>query len=339
MDTPKKKRGIHYVSDANLSWSRVKRGAGHRYQDDKGKPLSATRVEKIKKLAIPPAWSDVKICPDDKGHIQAVGFDDKGRKQYIYHPDWIAHNQQHKFDSMVRFAEILPILRETVAADMRRHTLSKERLLATIVWLLEHTLIRIGNKTYAKENKSYGLTTLREKHVDIQGTRVTFSFTGKSGVSHVMMVSHPRIAQTLKQCSELPGYELFTYRDEDGQKKLIDSHDVNDYLKSVTGESLSAKDFRTWGGTTLAGATLYGAGDAATEQEEKQILGYMAEQVSSHLGNTVAVCKQYYIHPKVVSSYQKKALVSHFHEYHTRRKPRSGYLSADEKATWVLLKG
>lgn len=328
-------KGIHYVSDDKLSWKRHKRGKGFSYLDEKGKPLSGRRIERIEKLVIPPAWKDVRICPDEKGHIQAVGFDDKGRKQYIYHPDWVAYNQKHKFDSMVRFGEVLPDLRDQVAAHMRMHSLNKERILATIVWLLENTFIRIGNQAYADDNKSYGLTTLREKHVEVDGNKVKFSFKGKSGVFHEHDISNPRVVQTIKQCIELPGYKIFSYFDEDGKRRDVDSRDVNQYLQSATGESMSAKDFRTWGGTVLAGDTLYKFKTSLDETPVKEAFVQTVDQVSNHLGNTPNVCRKYYIHPKIFTSYEKNKLIPHFDKIiKSRRKHR---LHPSEYAAWTLI--
>ena len=336
-----KPENIHYITDTKLKWQRKGRGTGFEYLDEDGASLSEQEIVRIKTLAIPPAWAEVRVSPDEKSHIQAVGLDAKGRKQYIYHPDWIAYNQQHKFDSMVRFGEVLPVLREQVAADMRRHTLSKERILGTIVWLLEHTFIRIGNIAYEKQNKSYGLTTLREKHVHVEGTTVKFSFKGKSGVYHEHDITHPRIAQTIKQCIELPGYKLFNYLDDNGNKQLIDSKDVNEYLKSVTGESMSAKDFRTWGGTALAGEFLYELGSVDQVVPEKQAFTRAVEQVSEHLGNTTSVCRTYYIHPKIFSSYESKKLIPHFKKIYKQfeRSNHAGKLSPSEYAAWTLIQG
>lgn len=328
---------IHYISDDKLTWKRRKRGSGFQYLDEHDKSLGTEAIERIKKMAIPPAWTKVRISPDEKGHLQAVGLDSKERKQYIYHPDWVSYNQQHKFDSMIKFGEVLPTLRTQVAADMRRHQLSKERILATIVWLLEHTFIRIGNKVYEKDNQSYGLTTLREKHVKVEGNKIEFSFKGKSGVYHQYDISHPRIVQTIKQCIELPGYKIFNYFDDDKALKVVDSRDVNEYMQSITGETLSAKDFRTWGGTVLAGGALYSIGDVDKKDETESIFGQVVEQVSEHLGNTAAVCRTYYIHPKVFSSYTKKKLVPHFAKVYKTYRPKSGKLTRDEQAAWTLI--
>jgi DNA topoisomerase-1 len=249
----------------------------------------------------------------------------------------VAYNQQHKFESLKKFGEILPTLRETVAGHMRQHDLSRDRILATVVWLLEHTFIRVGNKTYAKENQSYGLTTMRTKHVDVKGQSVRFSFKGKSSVYHELAISHPRVAATIKECIELPGYELFKYLDEDDYWWPIDSADVNEYLKIITGESFSAKDFRTWGGTTLAGDKLFQLGKLEDDLTLEKAVSQVVQEVSEHLGNTPAVCRQYYIHPKVIDSYQQGQLPTHFAQvYRVPSKIPSG-LTKEEYATLSLL--
>lgn len=331
-----KPRGIRYVRDINLSWRRKKNGNSFIYINRIGQPLKPKDEARVHKLVIPPAWEDVQISPDKSGHIQAVGVDAKGRKQYIYHPDWVAYNQRHKFDSLQRFGEILPNLRETVNGHMRQHTLTRERILATIVWLLEHTFIRVGNETYAKENQSYGLTTMRNKHVDIEGNTVTFSFKGKSHVYHELDIHHQRVAQTIKECIELPGYQLFQYVDDDKKRHKVDSADVNEYLKNITGESLSAKDFRTWGGTTLAGDTLYRLGAPTEEVTVEKALIQAVKEVSEHLGNTTSVCRTYYIHPKVISSYEKNLLVPHYDQVYKSAKVPTG-LTREEHAILSLL--
>lgn len=328
---------LHYVSDDSFRWIRKRHGQGFQYLDTKGKPLKAADRYLAKRLVIPPAWSNVKICHDEFGHIQAVGFDAKGRKQYIYHPDWTQKNQQHKFDKMIRFGEVLPNVRETIAGHMRQRSLSRERVLATIVWLLENTFVRVGNKEYARDNHSYGLTTLREKHVTDEGKSINFSFPGKSGIYHELDVSHPRVVKTIRECLELPGYELFQYLDEDRKRQQVDSRDVNEYLHSLTGEELSAKDFRTWGGTTLAGDFLYKVGSPTTDEETKKALVEATKEVSHQLRNTVAVCRKYYIHPQIVSSYEADELVPHFTKiHHNPRKSLTG-LSIEEQAAWTLL--
>lgn len=328
---------IHYVSDAALTWHRHKQGRGFQYADRYGHPLRGDSLDRVKKLVIPPAWTDVQISPDENSHIQAVGFDARGRKQYIYNEEWALQNQEQKFDKLTRFGEILPPLRETIAGHMRQHTLSRERIIATVVWLLEHTFIRIGNKEYARENNSYGLTTMREKHVEVDGNTITFSFKGKSGVYHELDVRHPRVAKTIRECIELPGYELFQYIADDNSRQVVDSRDVNEYLQQVTGETLSAKDFRTWGGTTLAANTLYLQGSPDSETFAKKAVQTAVKDVAHHLQNTVTVSRKYYIHPYVYKSYEQDILVPHFRSI-LKKATLPTELSPDEYATWTLLK-
>lgn len=329
---------LRYVTDSKFEWKRVKKGKAFSFVDSNGKPIAKEGQERVEKLVIPPAWTDVKLSQFENGHIQAVGFDARGRKQYIYHPDWIRQKQQHKFDKMVRFGEVLPSLRETLAGHMRQRTLSRERVLATITWLLEHTFVRVGNKEYARENQSYGLTTLREKHVSVDGKTVTFRFAGKSGVDHEVDINNPRVVRTIHECLELPGYELFQYLDDDGVRQQVDSRDVNEYLQIITGEELSAKDFRTWGGTTLAGDFLYRVGNPDSDEAAKKSLVAAVKEVSHQLRNTVAVCRTYYIHPTIVKSYEKKLLVPHFDKVHKHPRKSLTGLSIEEQAAWTLLK-
>ncbi len=332
-----KPRGIRYVTDESMVWRRKKQGDHFKFFNRLGKPLKEAYEDRVRKLIIPPAWTDVKICADKNGHIQAVGMDARGRKQYIYHPKWVEHNQKHKFKSMKKFGEILPTLRETLTGHMAQRSLSRERILATVVWLLEHTFIRVGNKEYAKENQSYGLTTMRTKHVDVVGNTIKFSFKGKSNVYHELDIRHPRVAATVKACIELPGYEIFKFIDDDGNRRTVDSADVNNYLKEITGESLSAKDFRTWGGTTLAGDTLYKLGTTNADMSVEEALVETVKEVSEHLGNTVAVCRKYYIHPKVIQSHEKSLLIPHFDKIYKATKQVPAGLTVEEYATWSLL--
>lgn len=333
----KKPRGVRYVSDTTFSWTRSVKQGRSVYVTKGGRVLKESDQERIKSLAIPPAWTDVRVSPDPQSHIQAVGVDVRGRKQYIYHQQWIEYNQKNKFDSLQRFGEVLPTLRETVAGHMRQHSLSRERILATMVWLLEHTFIRVGNKAYAKENQSYGLTTLRNKHLDIEGNTLTFSFKGKSNVYHQLSIKHPRVVSTIKKCIELPGYQVFQYLDDQGTRHSIDSADINRYLKEISGDDLSAKDFRTWGGTTLAGNTLYQLSTSEEELPVDRALVQAVKQVSRHLGNTVPVCRKYYIHPKVIKKHEQHTLVPHFQELAKEKEAVPDGLSWEEYATLSLL--
>lgn len=329
---------IHYHKETNLGIRRVKKGGDFSFVHRSGKSVSKAASSRISKLAIPPAWKEVAISSDPKNYIQAVGTDAKGRKQYIYHPLWVKRNQEKKFDQMVAFGERLPTLREAVSAHMREHDLSRDRVIATIVWLLEHTFIRVGNKSYAKENQSYGLTTMREKHVEVKGNKMTFSFEGKSGVYHELDVAHPRVAQTIRECLDIPGYELFTYLDENKDKRVVNSSDVNEYLKIHTGIDLSAKDFRTWGGSVLAGDSLYKKGKALSDADLKKNITEVVEVVSTHLGNTKKVCRTYYIHPAIISSYEDDILVPHFARSYSRKSDGKLSLTPEEYATWSLIK-
>ncbi len=329
---------IHYSKDTELTWHRVKKGKGFGFIGEKGKSVPKNAISRITGLAIPPAWTDVVISKDPMNYIQAIGIDAASRKQYIYHPEWVKKSQEHKFDQMVLFGERLPTLREAVSAHMREHSLTQNRVIATVIWLLEHTFIRVGNKTYAQENESYGLTTMREKHVEVEGNTVTFSFKGKSGVFHELGVTHPRIAKTIRECIELPGYELFQYLDDDNNRQVVDSADVNNYLQTHAGADFSAKDFRTWGGSVLAGDSLYQKGSATSPTDLKSNISEVVTQVSIHLGNTKKVCRTYYIHPVIITSYEKDILVPHFERSYKRKSSKKLSLTPEEYATWSLIK-
>ncbi|HSX48752.1 MAG TPA: hypothetical protein VLE44_00660 [Candidatus Saccharimonadales bacterium] len=330
---------IHYSSGNKLNWKRAKKGTGFTFINQNGKSVSnKASLNRITKLVIPPAWKEVMVSSDPKDYIQAIGVDAKGRKQYIYHPLWVKRNQERKFDQMISFGERLPSLRAAVKAHMREHELTRDRVIATVVWLLENTFIRIGNKTYAEENGSYGLTTIREKHVAMRGNKVKFSFKGKSGVFHEIDVTQPTVVKTIRECIELPGYELFQYIDENDNKKVVDSGDVNDYLQEHTGADFSAKDFRTWGGSVLAGDSLYKKGNAPSENDLKNNISEVVTEVSEHLGNTKKVCRTYYIHPTIITSYEKDILVPHFERSYSRKLHKKLSLTPEEYATWSLIK-
>lgn len=329
---------LHYVSDTDLTWTRVKKGSGFTFVNTRGNVVSEEDRARLRWFAIPPAWSDVVVSPDPRAHIQAIGTDAKGRKQYIYHPELVKHNQKHKFDQLVTFGERLPALRQVMTAHMREHSLTRDRVIATVIWLLEHTFIRVGNKIYADENQSYGLTTMRNKHVDIIGNHVTFSFKGKSGIFHELGVTHPRVARTIKACIDLPGYEIFKYLDAEQNRQVVDSSDVNKYLQTHTGADFSAKDFRTWGASVIAGDSLYQKGIAKTAFDMKRNISEVVHVVSEHLGNTKAVCRTYYIHPAIISSYEKALLVPHFSHSYGRTLSKKLSLSSEEYATWSLIR-
>lgn len=329
---------IHYHKDRERSLRRERSGDSFRFVNGKGRPVSKAATDRIRGLAIPPAWKDVIISTDSMDYIQAIGIDARGRKQYIYHPDWIKRNQEHKFDQMVAFGERLPALREAISAHMREPTLTENRVLATVVWLLEHTFIRVGNTKYAEEDHSYGLTTMLEKHIKVHGNTMTFSFKGKSGVFHELGITDPRVAKTVRECIDLPGFELFQYLDKSNQRRSISSEEVNKYLKTHTGADFSAKDFRTWGGSVLAGDSFYREGNAKDENDLKEKITEVVTTVSEHLGNTKSVCRKYYIHPVILESYKKEILVPHFKRSYGRKSTKRLGLTLEEYATWSLIK-
>lgn len=328
---------LRYISDLSTGFFRQKIGRNLKYYDIDGKILKDKKdLERIKNLIIPPAWQNVWICPKSNGHLQATGFDDKGRKQYIYHPDWINLSSQNKFGKMVDFGLNLPKIRAKVHFDMGSKTMDKRKILATVVWLLEHTFIRIGNEEYVKENRSYGLTTLRSEHVKVNGSQIVFKFKGKSGVYSNIETSNPIVARIIQKCIEIPGYELFQYIDTEGSRHVVDSEDVNLFLKDVTKDDFSAKDFRTWGATNLCSKNLFDLGFPENLKLCKKNVSDTIKKVSEHLHNTVSVCRNYYIHPTVIDTYQKNILIPHFTN-HSKSKSKKSGLSWQEYALIKLL--
>jgi len=284
--------------------SRRRTGKGFCYRDARGARLTdVVQLKRIRSLAIPPAWTAVWICPNPEGHIQALGFDDKGRRQYRYHPDFRAQREGVKFEHMIEFAGVLPRIRQRVAADMAAPGLDRTKVLATVVHLLETTMIRVGNEAYARQNKSYGLTTLRTRHVKVDGSELRFHFKGKSGKAWRLNIRDRRIARIVKSCQELPGQHLFQYLDETGQPQAVTSLDVNSYLKDVSGADITAKDFRTWTGTVLAAMALAELEKADSSAGAKKNVTRAIESVSSRLGNTPTICRKCYIHPEIVTAY------------------------------------
>src|ERR1700742_4879657 len=302
--------GLRYVIDSSPGYRRKRTGTSFTYYDKDGKRITDQLViRRIKSIGIPPAYEFVWICPSPNGHIQATGIDARGRKQYRYHPKWRELRDQNKYEHVMQFAAALPALRDRVAADMKRDGLPREKVLATIVSLLERTLIRVGNAEYAEKNKSYGLTTMRRKHVEIGRGVLSFDFTGKSGKQWRLKVEDKRIAAIVRRCAEIPGHELFKYLDDDGQPRTVDSGDVNAYIKDITGEDFSAKDFRTWAGTGLAAFALAEFKKYDSEDEAKRNVVAAIEDVSKQLGNTPAVCRKCYVHPEVLNAYMSGDLV------------------------------
>jgi DNA topoisomerase I len=299
-----KEAGLRYVTDAQPGIRRRKSGKGFRYFDADGKPVrDRETLQRIRSLVIPPAWTEVWICADERGHLQATGRDARGRKQSRYHPRWRVVRDETKYERMLLFGTALRRLRARLEEDLALPGLPRNKVLATIVRLMERTLIRVGNEEYARENGSYGLTTMRAKHAQVNGSKVVFHFRGKSGKLHAVGVEDRRLARIVRQCQDLPGHELFEYRDELGETRKIDSADVNDYLRAVTGEDFTAKDFRTWAGTVLAAMALREFEEPASETEAKKNVVQAIKAAAQQLGNTPAVCRRCYVHPAVLECY------------------------------------
>lgn len=296
--------GLLYVSDASRGISRQKAGKGWRYRLPNGKPVTDPKtLERIRKLAIPPAYTDVWICPSARGHIQATGRDAKGRKQYRYHETFRSVRDSTKYEHMLDFAAALPTIRKTVDAHMALKGLPREKVLATVVRLLETTMIRVGNQDYAKANKSYGLTTLLDRHVAVDGAELRFRFKGKSGKQWKLGLKDRRVAKIVKASQDLPGQHLFQYLDAAGEQHEVTSGDINAYLKEISGEDITAKDFRTWTGTVLAAMALAEYETVDSEAAAKKNIRAAIETVAARLGNTPTVCRKCYIHPEIFESY------------------------------------
>jgi DNA topoisomerase-1 len=302
--------GLRYVSDHDPGIARKPaRGHGFNYVKPDGSPVADERtLERIRKLAIPPAWTDVWICPQANGHIQAVGRDQKGRKQYRYHDRWREFRDSHKYERLIEFGRALPKLRKRVDADLGRRGLPREKVLAAVIRVMERTLIRVGNEEYAKQNKSFGLTTLRDRHVKVGGAGAVFEFRGKSGKVHKTGFNDRRLAHVVKACQDIPGQRLFQYLDEDGERRAIESADVNAYIHETLGDDFSAKDFRTWAGTLAAAQALMMQEPCASAAQAKKTIATCVKAVAGVLGNTAAVARSAYIHPAVIAAYEDGTL-------------------------------
>lgn len=299
-----KEAGLHYVTDQKPGISRKRSGKGFRYVSPDGKTIrDAETLRCIRSLVIPPAWKDVWMTTDPRGHLQATGRDARGRKQSRYHPRWRTVRDDAKYERMLLFGSALKQIRDRVEEHLALPGLPRDKVLATVVRLMERTLIRVGNEEYAKENKSYGLTTLRGKHVKVDGSTLKFKFRGKSGVLHEVGVQDRRLARIVRQCQDLPGHELFEYIDAEGHTHTIDSSDVNDYLREISGQDFTAKDFRTWAGTVLASIVLRDFEAFSSETEAKKNVVQAIKAVAHRLGNTPAVCRKCYVHPAILDSY------------------------------------
>jgi DNA topoisomerase-1 len=329
---------LRYVGPWQSGFSRKQTGKKFAYIDSHGRRLrDEADLKRIAALVIPPAWTDVWICSTADGHLQATGRDARGRKQYRYHARWREVRDENKYERMIAFAQALPAIRASVHRDLSLPGLPRAKVLATIVKLLESTHIRVGNEEYARSNKSFGLPTLRNRHVKVRGRNISFQFRGKSRVEHAIDLQDKRLARIIKRCQDLPGYELFQYVDEAGATIAIEAGDVNEYLRKIAGAEFSTKDFRTWAGTLMAAQALRGCADCESQAQSKRNIVEAVESVARVLGNTKAVCRKCYIHPAVIEAYSSGVLGGRF-----RPRPVGGStalrgLTPDEAALVVLL--
>lgn len=328
---------LRYVSDETSGIRRRRAGRGFTYlAADGGSLRDAESIARIRSLAIPPAWTDVWICPNPRGHLQATGRDARGRKQYRYHTQWRKVRDDTKYARLTTFARALPQIRSQVDRDLALTGLPRDKVLATVIRLLEISLIRVGNKEYARDNESFGLTTMRDRHVGISGSTLQFEFRGKGGKQHVVDIRDPRLAKIVKQCQAVPGHELFQYLDDDGERRTVESTDVNEYLQRHAGEDFTAKDFRTWAGTVLMVRALKDLGPATSARQAKRKLLRAIASVAERLGNTPAICRAYYVHPIVTERYVDGALNEFLHAGSKKGRSRRG-LSPEEAEVLALL--
>jgi DNA topoisomerase-1 len=324
--------GLAYVSDAQPGIRRLRVGRGFTYVAATGRPIrDVEQLKRIKSLVIPPAWSDVWICSSPRGHLQATGRDARGRKQYRYHANWTSVRNETKYERLAAFGEELALLRDHVDADLRGPALSRRRVIAAVIRLLDEGLIRVGNEEYVRQNGSYGLTTLRMEHVDVCGQAIRFRFRGKSGKEHELAVSDPRVARVVRRCQELPGHELFQYTDEEGTIRRVDSADVNAYLQEATGGSFTSKDFRTWGASVVALDFLLRAEPPESAADANRKIVDAIKHTAERLGNTPAVCKRCYVHPDILEAYQCGSLADLDCRSRTERGRKPANLSGEER--------
>ncbi|RYZ30256.1 MAG: DNA topoisomerase IB [Chitinophagaceae bacterium] len=328
-----------YVSDKDPGITRQKKGTGFAYYLEEEPVKDEEILERIKKLVIPPAWTNVWICKKDNGHIQATGTDAKGRKQYRYHPQWNVLRNETKFHRLYEFGKILPSIRLKVEEDLSRKELSEEKVLATVISLMERTFIRVGNDDYEKLYGSYGLTTLKDKHVKVEGSTVQFSFKGKKGVYHNITLKNPKLARLVKQCRDIPGKELFQYFDSEGNRKSIDSGMVNQYIKEASGGDFTAKDFRTWAGTLHILQCFCTLENPESEADCKKNIVAALDEVSHKLGNTRTVCKKYYVHPGIIKLYEDRSLAKYLKQLDEIEKDDNlTGLTSEERVLMKILK-
>lgn len=332
--------GLRYVSDEQPGYTRKRRGRKFVYFDTEGKQIrDEARILRINRLAIPPAYTEVWICPSPNGHLQATGRDDRGRKQYRYHEQWREVRDENKYEKMVVFGKVLPKIRRRINRDLKRRGLPREKVLAAVVQLLQRTFIRVGNEEYAKENKSFGLTTMRERHLDVRGAKLRFRFRGKSGKEHEVDLEDRRVARIIKQLQELPGQEVFQYLDEAGERHKVTSEDVNQYLRQISGEDFTAKDFRTWAGTVLAAMALKAQEPFENKSQAKKNLKTAISAVARILGNTPTICRKCYVHPAVLETYFDGTLAEELRRKTVRTLQKSlGDLRSEEKEVLEFLK-
>ncbi|HLH24149.1 MAG TPA: DNA topoisomerase IB [Chloroflexota bacterium] len=331
--------GLRYVSDARPGIRRKRAGRHFRYVGPDGQPVHDPAVlQRIKTLAIPPAWTDVWICPDPNGHVQATARDAKGRKQYRYHPRWQAVRDETKYERTIAFGQALPLIHEQTERHLQLPGLPREKVLAAVVRLLETTLIRVGNDEYARNNHSFGLTTMRDRHVDVEGGKMRFHFRGKSGKQHTLELRDQRLARIVQRCRDIPGQELFQYIDDNGERRDVGSGDVNEYLREITGQDFTAKDFRTWAGTVLAAWALQEFEAFDSETQAKKNVVRAIERVAERLGNTPAVCRRCYVHPAVLEAYLDGSLAENLKDrVEGELTERLGKLPPEEAAVLVFL--
>ena len=329
--------GLRYTTDSKPGYTRKKAGKGFYYLNEHGERITDEKVlERINKLVIPPAWTEVWIAKSPKGHLQATGRDDKGRKQYIYHPQWQQARNLTKFGRMITFGKCLPDLREQIKQDIASRKLDRRKVTALVLSIMDNALIRIGNRHYAKSNNSYGLTTLRDKHVKFNGGSIKFSFKGKKGVDHEIDLKDRKLARLVKKCRDIPGYDLFQYYDENGERQTLESGDVNEYLREATKHDFTAKDFRTWGGTVRMVECLEAVQHENPELTKEKSLKEAVKQVAKGLGNTPSVCTKYYIHPEVVNLFKEDKLLKYLQK-HDATAPKTKLLSSTEELVLKML--
>lgn len=337
--TPETPAGLRYVNDDDAGMTRHRKGDTFFYRTATGKTVrDKDTLARIRSLAIPPAYTDVWICEKANGHIQATGRDARGRKQYRYHPKYREHRESRKYEHMIEFARALPDIRERVKKDMGRSGLSREKVVATVVALLESTLIRVGNEDYARDNKSYGLTTLRENHIDVRGQELRFRFKGKSGKDWNLKLSDRRIAKVVRQCQDLPGQHLFQYVDEEDERRVVTSADVNDYLREISGQDVSAKDFRTWAGTVLAALALREFEAFDSQTLAKKNIKAAIQRVAERLGNTPTICRKCYVHPEIVTTYLDGKLAEELERKAEKEFENLSALQPEEAAVLALIR-